>query len=195
VSKIIFKIKSLFLVFHYLVFYLSRAKKLISEDLRVWQNEFMHSKKRKVDLGYLLIHYPQFRSIFYHRLKKDKRFIIRVLRRISSILFKPLFSLLITTEKIGGGLFIQHGFCTIISAKKIGRNCWINQGVTLGYTNVTDAPVIGDNVKIYAGAKILGAINIGNNCIVGANSVVVKDVSDNTVVGGIPAKTLKKLNA
>ena len=55
-----------------------------------------------------------------------------------------------------------------------------------------EVPVIGDNVYLATGAKILGPIKIGNNVTVGANAVVIKDVPDNCVVAGIPAKIIKK---
>lgn len=67
----------------------------------------------------------------------------------------------------------------------------MNQGVTIGYTNDQDCPTIGNNVTIYCGAKVLGNITIGNNVIIAANAVVVKDVEDNCVVGGVPAKIIK----
>lgn len=99
----------------------------------------------------------------------------------------------INTKSIGAGLFIQHGYCTIISARSIGKNCWINQGVTIGFKDGSDCPTIGDSVKITAGAKVLGDVHIGNNVIVGANAVVVKDVPDNCAVAGIPAIVIKNL--
>jgi serine O-acetyltransferase len=52
-------------------------------------------------------------------------------------------TLFIYTKDIGPGLYIQHGFATIISAKSIGKDCWINQQVTIGYSNATDCPVVG----------------------------------------------------
>ena len=82
----------------------------------------------------------------------------------------------------------------MITAEKIGENFWINQQVTLGYKDNTRAPIIGDNVMVTCGAKVLGPIAIGNNVVVGANAVVVKDVEDNVVVGGIPAKIIKRLD-
>jgi serine O-acetyltransferase len=101
-------------------------------------------------------------------------------------------NLLIYTREIGPGLFIQHGFATIISAEKIGRNCWINQQVTIGFSNDTDCPTIGDNVIIYAGAKIIGKVKIGDNSIVGANAVVVRDVPENCTVVGVPAYIVRR---
>jgi serine O-acetyltransferase len=101
-------------------------------------------------------------------------------------------TLYIHTSTIGAGLFIQHGFSTIISAESIGQNCWINQQVTIGYSNVTDRPTIGDNVRITAGAKVFGNITIGNNSIIGANAVVFKDVPPNCTVVGVPAHIVKR---
>ena len=101
-------------------------------------------------------------------------------------------TLFIGGKEIGPGLFIQHGFSTIISAKSIGKDCWINQQVTIGYSNVMDCPVIGDNVTINAGAKVIGKVSIGNNSKVGANAVVVKDVPENCTVVGVPAYIVRR---
>lgn len=101
-------------------------------------------------------------------------------------------TLYIYTKDIGPGLFIQHGFATIISARKIGRNCWINQQVTIGYLNDTDCPTLCDNVAVHAGAKVIGDVTVGDNSIVGANAVVVKDVPENCTVVGVPAYIVRK---
>ena len=110
--------------------------------------------------------------------------------RINSIITPPISSLYITTDDIGEGLFIQHGFATIISAKRIGKNCWVNQQVTIGY-NKRGAPVIGDNVTIHAGALVIGDITIGNNVIIGAGAIVVDDVPDGALICS-PKGTIKK---
>lgn len=110
------------------------------------------------------------------------------------IIFPPLDSLYITTKDIGPRLFIQHGFSTIISAKKIGSDCWINQQVTIGWDSEDELPTIGNGVRICAGAKVIGKIKIGNNVTIGANAVVVKDVIDNKIVAGVPAKIIKDKN-
>lgn len=75
---------------------------------------------------------------------------------------------------------------------KIGKNATIYQDVTIGQNN-NKYPTIGNNVTIYAGAKIIGDIRIGNNVVIGANAVVNKNVPDNCVVAGIPAKIIKEL--
>ncbi len=124
---------------------------------------------------WLLTFYKEFRSLFYYRIK---------LSRLFMFIAKGGPGLYIYCDKIGKGLFLQHGFSTVISAKSIGENCWINQQVTIGYTNGHDAPIIGNNVKIYAGAIIIGNVRIGDNAVIGAGTVVVKDVPDNTTIVG-----------
>ena len=101
-------------------------------------------------------------------------------------------TLYIDAFEIGGGLYIQHGFATMIAAKSIGENFWVNQQVTIGYNGQGDPPVIGDNVMVTCGAKVLGQIHVGNQVTIGANAVVIRDVPDNCVVGGVPAKILKQ---
>ena len=88
---------------------------------------------------------------------------------------------------------MEHAFSTIITAKSIGENCWINQQVTIGFKNLK-SPIIGDNVTIGCGAKVLGNVKVGNNVTIGANAVVIKDVPDNCVVGGVPAVIIGRNN-
>lgn len=79
---------------------------------------------------------------------------------------------------------------------KLGNNCVIYQNVTIGgKTRIgkNGFPTIGDNVTIYAGACIIGDVKIGNNVIIGANAVVTKDIPNNCVVAGVPAKVIKKI--
>lgn len=90
------------------------------------------------------------------------------------------------SSQIGGGLYIGHGWGTVINAKKIGQNCRVNQNVTIGSRNLK-TPIIGDNVNITAHAVVVGGIKIGNNSQIGAGAIVVKDVPDNAVV--VPAKS------
>lgn len=96
--------------------------------------------------------------------------------------------------KIGSGLFISHFGGIIINPNcVIGKNLNLNQGVTLGQMNrgiKKGSPVIGDNVYIATGAKIIGSIKIGNNVAIGANCVVTKDIPNNAVVVGVPGKII-----
>ena len=93
-----------------------------------------------------------------------------------------------------GTKFAYGGIGVVIHARAIvGENCLIGQNVTIGgKSGWYEVPIIGDNVEISAGARIIGPVKIGNNVIVGANAVVVKDVPDNCIVAGVPAKIIKE---
>jgi len=95
---------------------------------------------------------------------------------------------------IGSGFYIGHFGGIVVSPKsKIGKNCNISQGVTIGQTNRGSRkgfPIIGNNVYIGPGAKIIGGVTIGNDVAVGANCVVTKDVPDNAVVVGVPGRVI-----
>lgn len=99
--------------------------------------------------------------------------------------------------KIGSGLFFPHPQCIVIGNAKLGNNCTIYQGVTIGaklpFHN--KYPTIGDNAYIGAGLTILGDITIGNNVTIGAKTVVLNDIPDNSVVAGNPAKIINHIAA
>ena len=97
--------------------------------------------------------------------------------------------------QIGNGLFIDHGSGVIIGETTIiGDNVTLYQGVTLGGTGKEQGkrhPTLGDNVMVSAGAKILGSFKIGDNCKIGAGSVVLKEVPPNCTVVGVPGRIVK----
>ena len=97
---------------------------------------------------------------------------------------------------IGKGFRIAHvGSIIIAGGVSIGENCTIHQCVTLGRSfsgSNAGCPSIGNNVIIFPGAVIVGNIKIGDNSIIGANSLVLDDVPTNSVMGGVPAKILSK---
>ncbi len=92
---------------------------------------------------------------------------------------------------IGGGLYIAHPIGTVIAPQRIGRNCTIVAAVTIGMRNEWEFPVIGDEVFIGAGARVLGGITVGNRARIGANAVVTRDVPAGATVVGIPARVVK----
>jgi serine O-acetyltransferase len=98
------------------------------------------------------------------------------------------------TAEIGKGLYIGHFGGIILSPRAIlGNYCNISQGITVGQAGrggFQFTPVIGDRVYIGPGAKIFGGIRIGNDVAIGANAVVTKDLPDNAVAGGVPAKII-----
>lgn len=127
---------------------------------------------------------PEYRNLFYNRVGE--------IYLLINWLCPKMNTLFINSKNIGPGLFIQHGFATIIGAKSIGRDCWINQQVTIGFSDETNYPELGDNVTINAGAKIIGGVKMGNNSKAGANAVVVKSVPDNCTVVGVPAYIIRR---
>ncbi len=130
----------------------------------------------------------EFRSLFYYRVKEFSYTGSMLLRPLC----RPLSSLYIRANHIGPGLFIQHGYSTGITAERLGRDCWINQQVTIGFAGDEGEPVLGDRVQVGVGARVLGGITIGDDAIVGANAVVVKDVPANCVVAGVPARIIRR---
>lgn len=105
------------------------------------------------------------------------------------------YSIQIIPNVCGYGLRIMHlsgGGGLLINAEKVGNYCGFNSGVLIGNNGGQEnRPVIGEHVAFGPGAKAFGKIKIGNNVFVAPNAVVVKDVPENCVVGGIPAKILK----
>jgi serine O-acetyltransferase len=97
---------------------------------------------------------------------------------------------------IGPGFFIDHGMGVVIGeTAEVGADVTLYHGVTLGGTNLNKGkrhPTIGDRVVIGAGAKVLGAIEIGADSRIGANAVVVKSVPPNSVVVGVPGQVVRR---
>jgi serine O-acetyltransferase len=189
IFKILLVISAIRLIPHICIILLDKQNSsLFADDISPWTEMYLdrEDKDRLVrSFVKLMTRFPEFRNLFYYRIGG-------VRARLLSWLCPPMSTLYILTPKIGPGLFIQHGFATIISAKEIGANCSISQQVTIGFSNKTDRPTIQDNVKIYAGAKVIGAVNVGSNSTVGANAVVVKDVPQDTTVVGIPARIVRR---
>ncbi len=141
------------------------------------------------DLVAVLAHRP-FRTILYRRLRR-RGIAGRILGIALAALYRGEPALYITCEEIGPGFVMMHGFATIITARRIGRDCQVAQQVTIGYDDRGAPPVLGDRVRVGAGAIVLGPIVIGDDAVVGAGAVVVRDVAPGTVVGGVPARVLE----
>ena len=95
---------------------------------------------------------------------------------------------------IGKGFYVGHfGPVILHSDVKIGENCSVGPGVVIGTRGLgkTGVPILGNNVYVGVGAKVLGPIKIGNNVRIGANAVVLSDVPDGATVAGIPAKIVR----
>ena len=122
-------------------------------------------------------------------LKLIARIISNILRILTGVEIHP-------GAEIKGGFFIDHGMGVVIGeTTEIGNNVTIYQGVTLGGVSTQKGkrhPTIGDNVIIGAGSKILGPLNIGSTSKIGANSVVINDIPNNSTVVGIPGKVVSQ---
>jgi len=101
--------------------------------------------------------------------------------------------------KIGRGVFIDHGMGVVIGETAVvGDKCLLYQGVTLGGTGKTHGkrhPKLAENVVVGAGAKVLGAIEIGANTRIGAGSVVLRNVEANCTVVGVPGRVVHRSGA
>lgn len=163
----------------------AQIQQAINEDVQMykkyWHLEHFKGSPELV-LKKILLQCPEFRNQFYVRIYKvsHKFHIARILEKI----LPPEKSLILNGNcPLGKGLFFQHGFSTIVNARSIGNYCFINQQVTIGdSTGNEDIPTIGNNVRICAGAIVVGNINIGDNVTIGAGAVVYKDVPSNSVV-------------
>jgi serine O-acetyltransferase len=146
----------------------------------------------------VLLCYPGVHALALHRLGNrfwragwlsTARVVSHVSRFLTGIEIHP-------AARLGRGLFIDHGMGIVIGeTAEVGDNVSLLQGVTLGGTSTRREkrhPTLKDNVTVGAGAKIIGAITIGENSRVGAGSVVVRDVPPNAVVVGVPGRVTSK---
>ena len=140
----------------------------------------------------VILAYPGFHARQLHRLAHTlhthhvpmlPRLVSHVTRLVTGIEIHP-------GAKIGEGFFIDHGMGVVIGeTAEIGDNCHLYQGVTLGGTSTRREkrhPTLENNVEVGAGAKLIGAITIGENAQVGAGSVVVTNVPPNATIVGVP---------
>lgn len=146
----------------------------------------------------VILAYPGFHAIFIHRINHIlwsseipviPRLLSHVARFLTGIEIHP-------AAKIGPGFFIDHGMGVVIGeTSEIGEDCLLYQGVTLGGTGKEKGkrhPTLGNNVVVGTGAKILGAITVGDNAKIGANAVVLDSVPEYSIVVGVPGKVIKK---
>ena len=148
---------------------------------------------------------PGFRSLAVYRFGVWRMGIrSKILRAPFSMLYRCMFRRcrnvygieLPYSVKVGRRVVIEHQHGIVIHGNSvIGDDCHIRQGVTLGNKSLDapfDAPTLGNNVNVGAGAKILGKITIGDGANIGANAVVLKDVPAGALAVGVPARIVSK---
>ena len=143
----------------------------------------------------VLLLYQGIHALIWHRFAhwfyKHKMFFIarQIARFFTLIEIHP-------GAQLGHGILIDHGSGVVIGETAVvGDNCTIYQGVTLGGVGTQKGkrhPTLGNNVMVGAGAKILGAFEVGDNCSIAANAVLLKPLEDNVTAVGIPARPVKK---
>ena len=146
----------------------------------------------------VLLLYQGVHALIWHRIAHwfwthNMRFLGRLISQIAR------FFTLIEIHpgaQLGHGILIDHGSGVVIGETAVvGDNCTIYQGVTLGGVGTQKGkrhPTLGNNVMVGAGAKILGAFEVGDNCSIAANAVLLKPLEDNVTAVGIPARPVKK---
>jgi len=180
-----FSLYKILLLPHFILYTFCEEKSIINHDLKRWAK----AKNIKGNNTYLLFHFltfsPDFRTIFYFRTKNIFTHVLNLYCR------KQKGFIIDVRTHLGGGIITGHPYATILNAKSIGENFYVNHLVTIGEID-GKRPIIGDNVSIYTGAIVIGDIKIGNNSKIGAGAVVVKNVPENSVVVGNPGRVIKQ---
>lgn len=162
-----------------------RKQKLLEDLNRFSCRRFGVSSCSIASFYKLMLSRKEFRNVFYMRLGYVSLLIKWFLPPMPTMEFGC------KSTAISGGLFVEHGWAMVLDAKSVGRNLWINQGVTVGWGR-GGHPTIGDNVRIGTGAVVIGGIRIGDNVNIGANAIVVEDVPDNCTVCSPKASIVKR---
>lgn len=159
-------------------------KTLIDSDIDAISYQLNIRIPRLIRLLYLLHNNRYFRHVFYYRIGPALDLLISWYRPGDKYLWIPF------STKVGKGLKYAHPYSTILNAESIGDNFSFLHCTTIGKKDGR-RPRIGNNVTLGCHVAIIGDITIGDNVTVGAGSVVVKDVPNNAVVVGNPAKIIK----
>jgi serine O-acetyltransferase len=169
----------------------SAARPVIDRDAQRFLQPALDEPPPPVTLGVVAeqLARPEFRSLVYYRLKATGG-VTAILARALAKIYRGQVACELSCPDIGPGLYVMHGWGTIVLARRIGRDCLISQLVTVGHSDRGGPPVIGDRVRIMTGATVIGPITIGDDALIGAGAVVVRDVSPGTVVAGVPAKAI-----
>ena len=181
--------------------------KLLEIKKKFFEDVNRYKKNYSLKFGMQLIFNLDFWPIILIRLEEVQQHLqgpLRLIFKIILLFIRPIIQAASGTRifygaQFGGGLLLHTSVGVVIASKvKIGNNCTILSQVAVAHKGDgggLGAPQIGDNVKLMNGCKIIGTVTIGNNCIIGANAVVLKDVPDNCIVAGVPARIIKHIES
>ncbi|WP_395064867.1 serine acetyltransferase [Flavobacterium sp.] len=184
--KLYYFIGQLLFIPHVILFLTTSQKEIIITDVYAGKTIKTGAINQLNDLTRSLLLSNYFRTLFYFRTKNS--FLSKVLR----VFYPKNDSFIIdNTTPIGTGLHLAHPYATIINANAVGDNVYINHLVTIGEKNGL-RPTIGNRVQLHAACMVIGGINIGDDAIIGAGAVVVKDVPPNSIVVGNPSRIIER---
>lgn len=184
-SKIMIRVTAFILFLpHLLLFFFSKEREIIISDL--YSRSEIKPRNSSVvlsDLAVRLFNDRYFRTLFYFRTTGVFSKLLRI--------FYPRekYFMIDIHTKLGKGVQLAHPYSTILNAESIGDNLYINHLVTVGEKN-GKRPIIGNDVQLHANCCVIGGLKIGDNTIIGAGAVVVKDVPSNCVAVGNPARII-----
>ncbi|MCF0075128.1 hypothetical protein LZD49_31880 [Dyadobacter sp. CY261] len=191
IEKLAFVLRCAFYLPHYLLMSVHPRKKVIKNEILRYCSQILYSNDQGLKAFLkVMAQIPDFRSLYFSRVGTW------------GILLKPFTSVRVNLhlftpdDRIGEGLLLHHAFSTAILSRQIGKNCEVWQCVTIGKSKsepgLDATPLLGSNVKISAGAIVIGKITIGDNSIIGAGSLITKDVPQNVTVVGNPAYIIRR---